>query len=499
MSQIEEIMQHSQAAFAVYSKTTPAQRAQFLQSIAEQIEVKRELLVAKAHEETHLPLPRLNNEITRTTSQLKMFAAYITEGSWVAAAIDNLPSKPDTRKMLVPIGPVVVFGASNFPFAFSTAGGDTASALASGSTVVVKGHSAHAGTSLLVNEAIQEAIRLSGMPEHTLQHVLGPGNTIGKELVKHPHTTGVGFTGSFSGGTALLRYAAEREKPIPVFAEMSSINPVVLLPDTLTQDAETLAKKLAGSITLGMGQFCTNPGLLVGIKSPALEKFLSKLGEEVSQVTPQPMLHEGIYDNYTQGLKEMLSLKGINIVYKETSAKDAVSVDGPASAKDTVSVKETASAPTPAIASVSAADFLNIPHFREEVFGPFSLLVICADKTELTQVLQSIKGQLTATIMATDKDLADNRDIITLQTSLAGRVIINEVPTGVEVNSSMVHGGPFPATSDARFTSVGASAIQRWVRPVCFQGFPDALLPEELQNANPRGIWRTVNNEWKNS
>lgn len=477
MSQIEEIMQRSKAAFEVYSKTTPAQRAQFLLGIAEQIEAKREQLAAKAHEETHLPLPRLNNEITRTTSQLKMFAAYIAEGSWVAAAIDNLPSKPDTRKMLVPIGPVIVFGASNFPFAFSTAGGDTASALASGSSVVVKGHSAHAGTSLLVNDAIQEAIRLSGLPEHTLQHVLGPGSTTGKELVMHPHTTGVGFTGSFSGGTALLRYAAEREKPIPVFAEMSSINPVVLLPDTLTQNAEALAKKLAGSITLGMGQFCTNPGLLVGLKSPALEEFLSKLGEEVSLVTPQPMLHEGIHANYTQGLAEMLSLKGIDIIYKGTSA----------------------SAPTPAIASVNAADFLNIPHFREEVFGPFSLLVVCADKAELTNVLQSLKGQLTATIMATDKDLAAHGDIITLQTSLAGRVIINEVPTGVEVNSSMVHGGPFPATSDARFTSVGTSAIQRWVRPVCFQGFPDALLPEELQNANPRGIWRTVNNEWKNS
>lgn len=470
MSEIKEIMQQAKAAFEVYSKTTPAQRAAFLENIAEQIEAKREQLTAKAHEETHLPLPRLNNEITRTTGQLKMFAAYITEGSWVAAAIDNQPSKPDTRKMLIPVGPVVVFGASNFPFAFSTAGGDTASALASGSTVVVKGHSAHAGTSLLVYNAIQEAIRLSGMPEHTLQHVLGPGNTTGKELVMHPNTTGVGFTGSFNGGTALMRYAAEREKPIPVFAEMSSINPVVLLPDTLTQNGAALAKKLAGSVTLGMGQFCTNPGLLLGIKSPALKAFLSQLGEEVSQVTPMPMLHEGIHTNYQQGLTEMLPY----VVYKG---------DGE---------------PATAIATVKASEFLAVPHLREEVFGPFSLLVECADKAELIKVLQSISGQLTATIMGTDKDLAEHRDIISLQTSLAGRVIINEVPTGVEVNSSMVHGGPFPATSDARFTSVGTSAIQRWVRPVCFQGFPDALLPEELQNANPRGIWRTVNNEWKN-
>jgi len=367
------------------------------------------------------------------------------------------------------VGPVVVFGASNFPFAFSTAGGDTASALASGSTVVVKGHSAHAGTSLLVYEAIREAISVSGMPEYTLQHVLGPGNTTGKELVMHPFTTGVGFTGSFSGGTALMRYAAERERPVPVFAEMSSINPVVLLPDALAQDADALAKKLAGSITLGMGQFCTNPGLLLGIKSPALEAFLARLGEEVSQVIPQPMLHEGIYTNYQQGLTEMQPY----VVYKG------------------------AGEPSPAIATVSGERFLNNRHLSEEVFGPFSLLVECADKAELIKVLQSIAGQLTATIMGTDQDLAAHRDLISLQTSLAGRVIINDVPTGVEVNSSMVHGGPFPATSDARFTSVGTSAILRWVRPVCFQGFPDALLPEELQNANPRGIWRTVNNEWK--
>lgn len=466
MSNIDNVMQQSLAAFLTYRKTTPAQRALFLEQIAVQLESARERLVAKAHEESHLPLPRLNGELTRTTSQLKMFARLVTEGSWVEAAIDK--GDKDTRKMLVPVGPVVVFGASNFPFAFSTAGGDTASALAAGATVVVKGHSAHAGTSEAVFEAMQEAVRLSAMPEHTVQHVLGPGNTTGKALVTHPAATGVGFTGSFSGGTALLRYAADRERPIPVFAEMSSINPVVLLPDMLNKNAAALAKTLAASVTLGMGQFCTNPGLMVALESPAVEDFLQQLGQAVSEAAAHEMLHSGISDNYSAGLAAMLEQQGIEVVSSGTGT----------------------------IAKVNAGIFLGNPHFREEVFGPFSLTVTCKDKAEMIRVLESVKGQLTATIMATDADLAAHADVVELQASLAGRVIINDAPTGVEVNSSMVHGGPFPATSDARFTSVGATAIKRWVRPVCFQGFPDALLPEELQNANPRRIWRLINNEW---
>lgn len=461
-------MQQSLAAYQIYSKTTPVQRAAFLEQIAAQLESRREALVAEAHEESHLPLPRLNGELTRTTNQLKMFARLITEGSWVEAVIDK--GEKDTRKMLVPVGPVVVFGASNFPFAFSTAGGDTASALVVGATVVVKGHSAHAGTSQSVFEAMQAAVRQSSVPEHTVQHVLGPGSTTGKALVMHPGTTGVGFTGSFSGGTALQRYAAERERPIPVFAEMSSINPVVLLPDTLEKNTAALAKTIAASVTLGMGQFCTNPGLLVALESPSLEGFLQQFGAAVSQLPVHEMLHKGITDNYSKGLATMLKQKGITVVYSGTGT----------------------------IAKVSAAVFLKNLHFREEVFGPFSLTVVCKDKAEMILVLESVKGQLTATIMATDADLAAHRDIVELQTSLAGRVIINDAPTGVEVCSSMVHGGPFPATSDARFTSVGTGAVKRWVRPVCFQGFPDALLPEELQNANPRRIWRLVNNKWGN-
>ena len=292
MNDIDMVMQNAQNAFNSYKTLSSGQRASFLNEIAAAIEAARASLVQVAHEESNLPLPRLNGELTRTTNQLKMFARLIEEGSWVEAAIDTAdknrtPPKPDTRKMLLPAGPVVIFGASNFPFAFSTAGGDTASALASGSSVVIKGHSAHAKTSQLVFEAIQKAIAKTGVHAHTIQHVLGSGSTVGKALVIHPNTTGVGFTGSFSGGKALWEYANQRETPVPVFAEMSSINPVVFLPDTLEQNATALAKSYAASVTLGMGQFCTNPGLLLAVQSEALDNFLTLLGAEITQIITQ--------------------------------------------------------------------------------------------------------------------------------------------------------------------------------------------------------------------
>lgn len=482
MSDINNVMQNAAEAFRPYSTLTPAAKAGFLNEIAAHLENAREALVAAAHEETNLPLARLNGELSRTTGQLKLFAGVITEGSWVEAAIDTAdkqrtPPKPDTRKMLLPVGPVVVFGASNFPFAFSTAGGDTASALASGSTVVIKGHSAHARTSALVFDAIKKAIAASGVPEYTVQHVLGSGSTAGKALVQHPETAGVGFTGSLSGGTALWKLANEREKPIPVFAEMSSINPVVFLPDTLEKNTEALSKTYAASITLGMGQFCTNPGLLLAIKSKALDSFLSLLGKEIEAVAPQKMLHKGIQESFSKGLHEALAQKGIQKIGQAAQQPG----DGEA---------------FPTVASVSAKDFLQNPHLREEVFGPYSLAVICDSTAQLKETLSLLKGQLTTTIMATDADIDAHNDIIELQRTLAGRIILNDVPTGVEVCASMVHGGPFPSTTDARFTSVGTTAIKRWVRPVCFQGFKDAMLPDELKNSNPLNIWRIVNNEW---
>jgi len=479
---IRQVMENAQAAFQLYKRIPAADRALFLENIGKEMDKMREELVAISHTETHLPVTRLNGEINRTIGQANLFAALIREGSWVEAAIDTedpnrVPAKPDTRKMLVPVGPVVVFGASNFPFAFSTAGGDTVSALASGSTVVIKGHSAHAETSKLVFTAIQKAIEGSGMPPFTVQHVLGSGRIAGKELVIHPHTRGVGFTGSFAGGKALLEYVRERKMPIPVFAEMSSINPVVFFPDTLEKNAAALAKTFAGSITLGMGQFCTNPGVLLAVKSPALDNFLSLLSAEIAAIQPAPMLHTGIHAAYTDGLTAMLAQKGISVVGQATAKAGELEA-------------------TPLVASVAAAAFLQNPHFTEEVFGPFSLCVICDDRQQLTEVLKSFSGQLTTTIMATPADVSANMVLIELMQTLAGRIILNNVPTGVEVNASMVHGGPWPATTDARFTSVGASAIKRWVRPVCFQNFSDEMLPAELQKGNPQGIWRILNNVW---
>ncbi|MCC6289225.1 MAG: aldehyde dehydrogenase (NADP(+)) [Chitinophagaceae bacterium] len=483
MNDIDIVMQNAANAFKKYALLTPAAKAGFLNEIAVQIENDRASLVKVANEESNLPLPRLNGELTRTTNQLKLFANLIKEGSWVEAAIDladvqRTPPKPDTRKMLLPVGPVVVFGASNFPFAFSTAGGDTASALASGSTVVVKGHSAHAETSGKMFDAIKKAIVISGVPEYTVQHVLGSGSTVGKALVQHAETTGVGFTGSLSGGMALWKLANERERPIPVFAEMSSINPVVFLPDTLEKNAETLAKTYAASITLGMGQFCTNPGLLLAVKSKGLDDFLSLLGKEIAAVIPQKMLHKAIQESFARGLNEALAQKGIQ--------KIGQSVQQPGEGEA-----------YPTVASVSGKDFLQNPHLREEVFGPYSLAIICDSKAQLIEALTALKGQLTTTIMATDDDITAHGDIIHLQQTLAGRIILNDVPTGVEVCASMVHGGPFPATTDARYTSVGTTAIKRWVRPICFQGFKDDMLPDALKDNNPLNIWRIVNGEWK--
>lgn len=479
------IMQQAQAAFSAYKKVSAASRAAFLQQIATRIESYREILVKTANEETHLPLPRLNGEISRTTGQLNLFANLLLEGSWVEAAIDTAddtrtPARPDIRKMKVPTGPVIVFGASNFPFAFSTAGGDTASALAAGCSVVIKAHPAHEKTSILVFKAMEEAITAANMPADVIQHVTDNGNELAKALVQQEYTTAVGFTGSLAGGKAIWQYANDRAKPIPVFAEMSSINPVVLFPVKLQQQPAQLAQLYAASITAGMGQFCTNPGLLLAVKSEALDLFLQHLAEEVAKIAPQPMLHQGIYNSWLRTSGEALRQKDVQVVVK--SAQEAADI-----------------APLPVITKVSAATFIENEVLHEEVFGPFSLLVECNSTDELKQVLQSVKGQLTTTLMATEEDLANHADIVELQQSLAGRIIINSVPTGVEVCAAMVHGGPFPATTDARFTSVGSTAIQRWVRPLCYQGFPDALLPDELKNSNPLKIWRIVNNQLTNA
>ncbi|RFZ92705.1 aldehyde dehydrogenase (NADP(+)) [Mucilaginibacter conchicola] len=481
---IKLIMQRSHAAFLEYQTFSAGQKATFLDAIAEEIEALGDSLLQKASEETNLPLPRLTGERGRTTGQLRMFAEMLREGSWVEASIDTaLPyrtplPRPDLRKMLIPLGPVVVFGASNFPFAYSTAGGDTSSALGAGCPVVVKAHPAHAETSEMVYQAIKKAIARTGMPTDVFQHVHGTSFETGKALVQADETAAVGFTGSTVGGLALLKYSSERKNPIPVFSEMGSINPVIFLPDTLKQNAAELATQYAGSITLGMGQFCTNPGLMLAVEGEGLDEFYKHLGGQIEQVKPANMLHAGIHEAYQKKSSAALSQDGVTDVAR-TSTKG---VDIQAE---------------PIIATVTAETFLQNHLLSEEVFGPFSLLVKCKDEQQLMQVLKTVSGQLTTTVMGTDSDLASHPNLLQMLPLLAGRVLFNGVPTGVEVCASMVHGGPFPATTDSRFTAVGINAAKRWVRPVCFQNCPDALLPVALQQANPTNIWRLFDGEWK--
>ncbi len=480
---IDTTMQRAAEAFTAYQLVSDTNKALFLESIADNMEAMGDALIAKASGETNLPAARLNGEHARTTMQLRMFAQMLREGSWVEASVDTAvpgktPAKPDIRKMLFPLGPVVVFGASNFPFAYSTAGGDTASALAAGCPVVVKAHAAHLQTSVMVAEAIQKAIGSTGMPAHVFQHVTESSFESGKALVQHPATAAVGFTGSFSGGKALYDYAAQRKNPIPVFSEMGSINPVVFLPDTLHLNAESLAKQYAGSITLGMGQFCTNPGLMIAIAGEGLDKFLEILAVEIKAVVPAKMLHTGIHKAYFEKMDAALQEKGVHLLSQSTTIPQTMEA-------------------LPSVAEVDAAIFLQNPLLHEEVFGPYSLLVKCTNAEELIAVWKSLAGQLTTTLMGTDKDFADHSSLLSIAPLIAGRIVFNGVPTGVEVCPSMVHGGPFPACTDSRFTAVGIAAVKRWVRPVCYQNCPDNLLPDALKQSNPLGIWRLVDNEFK--
>lgn len=479
--QINDIMEAAAKAFVLYRKVEPERKALFLEAIAAEIEALGDELVLLASSETNLPVPRLMGERARTTMQLRMFAAMLREGSWVAASVDTaIPDRtplprPDIRKMLVPLGPVIVFGASNFPFAYSTAGGDTASALAAGCPVIVKAHAAHSETSEMVYQAIIKAIKQCNMPEDVVQHLYG-GNETGKALVQHPATAAVGFTGSTKGGTALVAYSAERKVPIPVFSEMGSVNPVVFLPDTLSLNAAALAKSFAGSVTLSMGQFCTNPGLMMGIESNQLDNFLELLNEEIMQVKPARMLHAGIHKAYVEKMQYALDQPGVqsgetNIVTGELEA-------------------------LPNIAHVSGKQFLENPVLHEEVFGPYAIMVRCSGLEELKTVWKAVSGQLTTTLVGTDKDFQEHPELPDLAVQVAGRVLFNGVPTGVEVCPSMVHGGPYPATTDSRFTAVGINAVKRWVRPVCFQSAPGYLLPVELRDANDNKIMRLVNNTW---
>lgn len=481
-SEIDAVMQRSWQAFLMYRKYSLKQRADFMRQVAVELENIRGEVVPVAVKETNLPEGRLSGELSRTIFQLNNYADAAQAGDWLEARIDTaVPGrtpapKPDLRKMLVPLGPVVVFGASNFPFAYSTAGGDTACAFAAGCPVIVKAHPAHEETSEIVAAAVLQAARETGMPEGIFAHVHGRSFETGKALVTHPLTKAVGFTGSLAGGKALFDMASQRAEPIPVFAEMGSINPIFLLPGKLDQDAAGIAALYAGSITQGVGQFCTNPGLMFAIESPALEVFTGTLSSALQKASPETMLHPGIAKAFWQKRAAALEQKGVHM--ESTTSLEATEVQG-----------------IPTLASATAEAFLSNPVLHQEVFGPYSLLIKCKDAGEMLNCIRHTEGQLTATLMATDTDMETYADIADAVQHLSGRLIMNGVPTGVEVCLSMQHGGPYPATTDSRFTSVGADGIKRFARPLCFQNFSDQFLPAELRNANPLGIWRTVNDK----
>jgi NADP-dependent aldehyde dehydrogenase len=468
----------AEAAFREYGASPPRQRAQFLRAIADELLALGQTLLQRVQQETALPAGRLEGERARTVSQLRLFASLLEEGSWVEARIDPgdparppVP-KPDIRRMLVPVGPVAVFAASNFPLAFSVAGGDTAAALAAGCPVVCKAHPAHPGTAELTARAIGRAARSAGVPPGVFSLLHGWSHKVGLAMVRHPLTRAVGFTGSHRAGRALFDAAAARPEPIPVYAEMGSVNPVFLLPSALERRAEAIAEGLAQSITLGVGQFCTSPGVVLGVKGAGLDRLRAALTARLQGSPAGVMLYERLSQSYLTGLEQAQERGAVPLAL-------VTPPDEPARAG-------------PALLAVDAAPFMTDAGLREEIFGPASLLVAARDVAELVRVAESLEGQLTATIHGSAEELAAHAPLVEALRRKAGRLIFNGFPTGVEVGHAMQHGGPYPASTDARSTSVGTASIARFARPVCYQDFPDAALPPALRNRNELGIWRLV-------
>ena len=482
-AEVDAAAKRAKEAFEIFRETGGKARAAFLRRIASEIEDLGDELITRVMAETALPEGRVRSERGRTCGQLRMFADLIDEGSWVDARIDHAEPtrapqpKPDTRFMLRGIGPVAVFGPANFPLAFSTAGGDTASALAAGCPVVVKAHSSHPGTCALVGAAISKALAACDLPEGIFSQVFGSGAEVGAALVSHPDIKAVGFTGSQSAGRSLFNLAASRPAPIPVFAEMSSLNPVLLLPGALDRKMESIAAGLHASVTLGVGQFCTNPGLILMEKRFAAP-FAALLRDHLSSTPACPMLNAGTRRSYVEGLQRIGGQPQVDEILGHTASP------GPGSAHA-----------RPALYQTDAATFLATTDLHEEVFGPATLLVHYEDRGQLAGLIESLQGHLTATVHGLENDIEDHRKIIETLATKVGRVVFNSFPTGVEVNSSMCHSGPYPATTDCRFTSVGSAAILRFVRPVCYQDCPTSLLPPELRDSNPLGIRRLVNGQ----
>ena len=478
-AEVERACKLAEAAFATYRETTLEERAAFLEAMASEIEAIGDELIERAITESGLPRARLEGERGRTCGQLRLFASVVRAGEWLDVRLD--PAMPerepmpraDLRQRHIGLGPVAVFGASNFPLAFSVAGGDTASALAAGCPVIVKGHSAHPGTSELVGRAVQRAVEKSGLPEGTFSLLFGSGSEIGQALVKDPRIQAVGFTGSRGGGTALMKTAQARPQPIPVYAEMSSINPVFLLPEALKARGSKVAEGFVASLNMGAGQFCTNPGLVIAVKGSELDAFVEAASDAVKDSAAQTMLTPGIHDAYQQGVGRLSKSDKVREVARGQAGESA----HPCQA---------------GLFVTSAQAFLSEPELQEEVFGSTSLVIECADLEEVKRVANGLEGQLTATLQMDDADLDAAKQLLPILERKAGRILANGWPTGVEVCHAMVHGGPYPATSDSRTTSVGSAAIFRFLRPVCYQALPQGLLPEALRDGNPWGVARLV-------
>lgn len=481
--EVEEAVRLATDAFVAYRRLSGRERAEFLRAIAKNLESMTDPSIARATQETALPAARIKGEIGRTCFQLRLFADVVEEGSWVDARIDRPDParpptpKPDVRSMLRALGPVVVFGAANFPIAFSVAGGDTVSALAAGNPVMVKAHPAHLGTSELAGLAILDAAQSRDLPDGVFSLLFDAGYEVGEALVRHPAVKAVGFTGSRAGGLALMKAAATRPEPIPFYAEMSSVNPVFILPGALRDQRDPIAVGLHASVTVGAGQFCTNPGLVIVEKGADALAFAEKLGALMASTAEFTMLTPGIAAAYRSAIAERSKEKQIKTVIQEAAA-----VSGASQCRS-------------ALFMTNVSSFLASPKWSEEIFGPTTLLVTHSSRQEILEVASRLEGHLTATIHGTEEDLKAHRDLVAILETKVGRLLFNNFPTGVEVCHAMVHGGPFPATSDSRTTSVGTRAITRFARPVCYQNFPDAELPEELRNENPRGIWRMIDGE----
>ncbi|MES2257850.1 MAG: aldehyde dehydrogenase (NADP(+)) [Pseudomonadota bacterium] len=479
-AQLQQACALAEQAFDAYRETGLEQRARFLETIAERIVGLGPALIERAMQESGLPQARLEGERGRTVNQLRLFAKVVRDGRWIGATLDaalpeRAPPRSDLRLRKIALGPVAVFGASNFPLAFSVAGGDTASALAAGCPVVVKAHSAHLGTSELVAKAVQQAAIDCEMPEGVFSMLIGAGQSIGQELVNHPAIKAVGFTGSRQGGVALMRTAAARHEPIPVYAEMSSINPVFLLPGAL-ENAGKLSQAFADSLTMGAGQFCTNPGLLIALDSPQLQQFVDGAVASLQAKPASTMLTPGIHTAYVAGVDRLAAVDGVRLLARGQTSGMPCGAEA-------------------ALYECSAETFLAKAELESEIFGPCALLLRCRDVEQMLRVAQHVEGQLTATVHATGADTGTARKLLPVLERKAGRILFNGFPTGVEVSHAMVHGGPFPSTSDSRSTSVGASAIERFLRPVCYQDVPAELLPAALADGNPLQLARVLDGE----